>query len=557
MESLEEFFESSLSITQLEADKMFLENEQQAVVAKLRKVKELLNNKKPSLMEIQNKKRKIEALDDAELEKFVATVKALGPVPLDEKSTDDEEEEKKLGPDGSVKKIIKPRKCYSKDIKEKALKLILVFGLQKVVTESNIHETNLRRWMKNGTTPSNGKRGRKVKHPNLEEELLKFIDEKRKAHKATTSRVVTRKAQTIAKQLKITDLNFSWGWFVKFMKRNQLSLRAPTTKLTKCYKTLSTDAEVFATNFRKYLENRKFFIFFLNNSYLALYHPDFILNLDETMIMKDPEIKRIVTNTGEKKVPLKTSGKEKKGYTIAPLVSFSGKLLTTLLVWPSKGVKSFKINSPSNLFIAYRPDGSWIDSKVIEEYTRQVIRPYFRDVKPKDKKGLLLLDNHQCHKLIRPMLSNYGVDVVFFPPNCTSLLQPLDISTNISIKTIYRNLWTDWHIDPQGNKKMIVIEHKKNPDEISNETFLTWLSKTLKEVQKDTIINGWNPLVKGIKEDQASNLSNIADVDEIEGDDIALIEELIHDQEEEHGFTEEMLDYEVVQDDDIKIKIEF
>ena len=134
MESLEEFFESSLSITQLEADKMFLENEQQAVVAKLRKVKELLNNKKPSLMEIQNKKRKIEALDDAELEKFVATVKALGPVPLDEESTDDEEEEKKLGPDGSVEKIIKPRKCYSKDIKEKALKLISVFGLQKVVT---------------------------------------------------------------------------------------------------------------------------------------------------------------------------------------------------------------------------------------------------------------------------------------------------------------------------------------------------------------------------------------------------------------------------------------
>ena len=155
------------------------------------------------------------------------------------------------------------------------------------------------------------------------------------------------------------------------------------------------------------------------------------------------------------------------------------------------------------------------------------------------------------------MLKNCGVEVLFFPPNCTSLLQPLDISTNISIKTIYRNMWTDWHIDPQGNKKMIVTAHK-NPDEISNETFLTWVSRTLKEVKKDTIINGWNPLLNGIKGKQELNISNIADISENETreDDIDLLNELIGDEEEKQGFIGEMLNYEVVNDDiNMKIKL--
>ena len=38
-----------------------------------------------------------------------------------------------------------------------------------------------------------------------------------------------------------------------------------------------------------------------------------MLNFDETMIMKDPEIKRIVALKGENKIPIQRSGKEKKG----------------------------------------------------------------------------------------------------------------------------------------------------------------------------------------------------------------------------------------------------
>ena len=74
--------------------------------------------------------------------------------------------------------------------------------------------------------------------------------------------------------------------------------------------------------------------------------------------MKDPE-KNEQLLKGEKKIPIQTSGKEKEGYTIGvigPLITLSGKLHTTLLVWSSKGVKAFKINTPLNLFMSYREE---------------------------------------------------------------------------------------------------------------------------------------------------------------------------------------------------------
>ena len=86
---------------------------------------------------------------------------------------------------------------------------------------------------------------------------------------------------------------------------------------------------------------------------LDSYHPDYILNFDETMIMRDPPVKRTINNIGDKRVAIKTAGKDKLGYTIGQLITLSGNLLRTLLVWPTKGVKGFKINIPLNLYICY------------------------------------------------------------------------------------------------------------------------------------------------------------------------------------------------------------
>ena len=105
---------------------------------------------------------------------------------------------------------------------------------------------------------------------------------------------------------------------------------------------------------------------------------------------------------------------------------------------------------------------------------------------------------------------------------------------------------------------MITVAHK-NPDEISNETFITWISKSLKQVEKETIINGWNPLVNGLQqEEEFSNIADIDSNDEGNVDTEGLLNELLGESspEEKEEITVEMLRYEIISDDDITIKIQ-
>ena len=77
-------------------------------------------------------------------------------------------------------------------------------------------------------------------------------------------------------------------------------------------------------------------------------------------------------------------------------------------------------------------------------------------------------------------------------------------------------MWTDWHCDPEENK-MIILPHKKK-DQLSHQTFITWVSRTLELVEKDTIINGWNPLVAShIKSGPIAETESDIDLKEVDG----------------------------------------
>ena len=59
------------------------------------------------------------------------------------------------------------------------------------------------------------------------------------------------------------------------------------------------------------------------------------------MITRDQMPSKVIDLTGTKHVKVKTSGKSKEGYTLGVTVSMSGKLLNTLVIWPTKGKKAF------------------------------------------------------------------------------------------------------------------------------------------------------------------------------------------------------------------------
>ena len=76
----------------------------------------------------------------------------------------------------------------------------------------------------------------------------------------------------------------------------------------------------------------------------------------------------------------------------------------------------------------------WVNS-ILKRYSRKL---------PADKKGLLLLNNHESHKGIEleKALKELKFDIVYFPPNCTSKLQPLDLVVN---QPLMKDLKVIWH----------------------------------------------------------------------------------------------------------------
>ena len=75
----------------------------------------------------------------------------------------------------------------------------------------------------------------------------------------------------------------------------------------------------------------------------------------------------------------------------------------------------------------------------------------------------------------------------------------------------------------------------------------------LKGVSKQTIINGWNPLINGLGNEEVSQISMIADNDNDEARDND-IEDMINEfyidsnekMEGEYAFVEEMLDFKII-----------
>lgn len=93
------------------------------------------------------------------------------------------------------------------------------------------------------------------------------------------------------------------------------------------------------------------------------------------------------------------------------------------IIWPTTGKQKLKINIPENCDIGYRPEGSWMDSTLMIRWVNSVLRRYSRKL-PADKKGLLLLDNHESHKgpKFEKSLKEIRFDVLYLPPNCISQL---------------------------------------------------------------------------------------------------------------------------------------
>lgn len=117
-----------------------------------------------------------------------------------------------------------------------------------------------------------------------------------------------------------------------------------------------------------------------------------------------------------------------------------GKMLKTLCIWYTKGVKKesrlvIDNDLHKEIEIYYRGDKSWFSENEILYYINNVLKS-FSFTLPKNKKGLIILDGLRAHTTdeVKKAFKKINFIPFFLPPNTTSFLQPNDQLINKHIK---------------------------------------------------------------------------------------------------------------------------
>ena len=128
----------------------------------------------------------------------------------------------------------------------------------------------------------------------------------------------------------------------------------------------------------------------------------------------------------------KSAGKKLKDrITVLLTCNMTGTIkLKPLVIGKSKSPRCFKV--VKHLPVDYVSNSNaWMTSSLFEDY----LKKWDTELLKKHKKVALVLDNCPAH----PKLTLKNIELVFIPPNVTSLIQPLDQGIIKSFKTYYRS----------------------------------------------------------------------------------------------------------------------
>ena len=110
--------------------------------------------------------------------------------------------------------------------------------------------------------------------------------------------------------------------------------------------------------------------------------------------------------------------------------STTGEKLPLLVIGKSKNPRCFKNVKP--LPCMYKAqEKSWMDSEIFTEWIKQLDRKFLAQ----NRKVAFIVDNCPAHPHVPDLTA---IDLIFLPPNTTSVTQPMDQGVIRSLKAKYR-----------------------------------------------------------------------------------------------------------------------
>ena len=226
------------------------------------------------------------------------------------------------------------RQKYSMEFQKATIKYVQENSIHCAAKKFKVDRKRVRDWVQKEekVTSMKGKRfrvdggGRKLTNVELEEEVLSWIQQRRSNMLRVSRKLVMFKAKSIYNEKCGDNEEFKAGfvasndWPMKFMKRNNLSMRRRTTIAQKDPSHLSTKLIKYVMHVRRL-------------SMKANFSPDCIIAMDETAVWSDMVGNVTVDTTGTKDVPLKSTGNEKVKVSVCLTAKADGTKLKPFIVF--------------------------------------------------------------------------------------------------------------------------------------------------------------------------------------------------------------------------------
>lgn len=292
-----------------------------------------------------------------------------------------------------------------------------------------------------------------ARNPKLESCMEVFIRQARAQNVPLSGATIRAKAKAFAAKLGIVNFKASSGWLTRFAKRQKLSYKQI------CGESAAVDTGITNDWMFKALPRL-----------IAGYEPKDIFNADETGFFFKCLPDKTFTFQSE---PCHGGKHSKQRITVMCATNMDGtQKLPLLVVGKSRKPRCFK--NVRQLPVEYEANTkAWMTSELFELWLRKLDRQFSDE----NRKVLLLVDNCTAHTRSVPLKS---INLQFFPPNATSVVQPLDLGIIKNLKHFYRGALVQ--------RMLHDIEHRKQQSDVTLLDAIQMLAKAWSEDVKPVTI---------------------------------------------------------------------
>lgn len=317
----------------------------------------------------------------------------------------------------------------------------------------------------------------RVTHPALEKELFLWFIEQRELNKPISQLILQKKANTLHASLcEVAGCKFkaSLGYVRKFRYRHGIR---PLTITGEKLSSNSNGIDDFISDLVERLAERK----------LTLHN---LYNADESGLLYKDIISRTLVAKQEKNAPGKKKSKDRLTFTACANVTGSCRVKLQV-IGKSVNPRCFLGKELPNNICYDANKKAWQTKDTFKKYFQEVIGPTIQNFNEENNLpagAILILDNASSHNLYDDFSNEFGIDILFLPANCTSLVQPMDQSVIEPMKKHYRHKLMTFIMDEDT-----WIEKLK---EVNVFLAIQWISDAWTDLTNNIFIKSWKPLLK-------------------------------------------------------------